>query len=124
MLVPFTKMVITYRPKGSFSFGSLPDAGPKRRHHSTQYAVREMIPISERSGIRALISCSRAFAAAHSTSSRLGAKNRRSSCAVISRLNRGYAVLSIEVKAHPAPDESQRHHQRHWVVPHLELRRS
>ncbi|MFF3822125.1 hypothetical protein ACFYYD_37130 [Streptomyces bluensis] len=33
-------------------------------------------------------------AVAHSTSSRPGAKNKCSSCAVISRLNRGYAVLS------------------------------
>ncbi|MEH0553971.1 hypothetical protein [Streptomyces sp. B21-101] len=42
--------------------GSLPDGGPKRRHHSTQYAVRARIPINERSGILALISCSSRFA--------------------------------------------------------------
>lgn len=70
MLVPFTNVVITYLPKGSLSFGSLPDAGPKRRHHSTQYAVREMIPISERSGSLALISCSSTLAEARCPSER------------------------------------------------------
>jgi hypothetical protein len=40
MLVPFTKVVMTYRPKGSLSFVSWPEAGPKRRHHSIQYPVR------------------------------------------------------------------------------------
>jgi hypothetical protein len=44
------------------SLGSLPDGGPKRRHHSTQYAVRATIPIRERSDILALISCSSRFA--------------------------------------------------------------
>jgi len=39
--------------------------------------------------------------AAHSSSSRVGEKNRCSSCAVISRLNRGYAVRSIDVTTHP-----------------------
>ncbi|MFF3322477.1 hypothetical protein [Streptomyces sp. NPDC002889] len=29
------RVVTTYRPKESFSFGSLPEAGPKPRHHST-----------------------------------------------------------------------------------------
>lgn len=37
------------------------------------------------------------LSAAHCTSSRLGEKNRCSSCAVISGLNRGYAVRSIDV---------------------------
>lgn len=55
-------MVSTYRPNGSASFGSWPEGGPKRRHHSTQYAVRAQIPISVRSGIRALTSCSSRFA--------------------------------------------------------------
>ncbi|SCK13557.1 hypothetical protein YW7DRAFT_00853 [Streptomyces sp. AmelKG-E11A] len=40
---------------------------------------------------------------AHSNSSRLGEKNRRSSCAVISCLNRGYAVRSIEVTTRHRP---------------------
>jgi hypothetical protein len=34
---------------------------------------------------------------------------------VISRLNRGYAVLSIQVTPHPAPDEIQHHNQRRWA---------
>jgi hypothetical protein len=38
---------------------------------------------------------------AHSSSPRVGEKNRCSSCAVISRLNRRYAVRSIEVTTHP-----------------------
>ena len=33
----------------------------------------------------------------------VGEKNRCSSCAVISRLNRGYAVRSIDVTTHPRP---------------------
>lgn len=57
MLVPLVNVV-----KGSFSFGSAPEAGPKRRHHSTQYAVRAVIPSSVRSGIRALIASSSRFA--------------------------------------------------------------
>ncbi|MEU9298446.1 hypothetical protein [Streptomyces sp. NPDC048266] len=39
-----TKVVMTYRPKASLSLGSWPEAGPKRRHHSIQYAVRASIP--------------------------------------------------------------------------------
>lgn len=62
MLVPLTKVVSTYRWNGSESFGSWPEGGPKRRHHSTQYAVRAQMPISVRSGILALISCSSRFA--------------------------------------------------------------
>ncbi|ASQ91978.1 hypothetical protein CGL27_01245 [Streptomyces sp. 11-1-2] len=50
----------------------MPDAGPKRCHQSTQYAVRTTIPISERSGILALISCSRRFAEGRWPSERCG----------------------------------------------------
>ncbi|MEO3764091.1 hypothetical protein [Streptomyces sp. B8F3] len=42
--------------------GSLPEAGPDRHHHATQYAVRARMPISDRSGILALISSSSRFA--------------------------------------------------------------
>ncbi|MFF4795098.1 hypothetical protein ACFY2M_36375 [Streptomyces sp. NPDC001276] len=50
----------------------MPEAGPKRRHHSTQYAVLDTIPISVRSGIRDLISCSSRFAEGASPSERCG----------------------------------------------------
>lgn len=43
--------------EGALQLRLVPEAGPKRRHHSTRYAVREMIPSNERSGILALTSC-------------------------------------------------------------------
>lgn len=38
--MPFTKVVITYRPNGGFSLGSLAKVGPNRRNHSIQHADR------------------------------------------------------------------------------------
>ncbi|MFJ3920620.1 MULTISPECIES: hypothetical protein [Streptomyces] len=45
--------------------GSSPDSGPKRRQHSTRYAVRATTPVQDRFGVLALISCPSRFAEGH-----------------------------------------------------------
>ena len=55
-------VVSTYRKNASASFGSDPDAGPNRRHHSNQCPVRARIPSRVRSGIRSAIAVSRSVA--------------------------------------------------------------
>lgn len=122
MLMPPTKVVSTYRPNGSFSFGSLPEAGPNRRHHSTQYAVRDRMPSRVRSGIRAFTSVSRASARALTplarclrstgtpfssmTRSALSGYPESTSAAVASSRSRKAAVKAAAVSGSPVSSHS------------------